>query len=130
LLQDLSCTDQILEQVTFSIIPTDTGGVIVFSWIGNNTAGKRFLKSLDAHSDAELPNVIARIAFEYLENTFSSPTWWDSLDETDKKVLCQRQISGTTLKRRTAQSLRDDGLDIVSWPITSRDTNIDLSIES
>ena len=127
-LQDLMIVDRLLEQITFSIIPTDNGGAVVFSWIGKSEVGTKFLKTLHLLTDQGIPDAIARFTFEHFENTFVSPIWWDGLPSSTQKALMDRQLSGTVVKERTAQSLKDDGVRSVSWLITSRDTNIDFSV--
>jgi hypothetical protein len=123
LLQDLSDTTIIIDQITFSLIATDEGGAAVFNWIGKSKACEQLIKSLDALSDAELPYALVRYVFESFENVFFSPNWWDGLDEDSKRVLQRRAISFDKLP----DSLRDDGLKTVLWKIEARKTNVPLN---
>jgi len=67
--------------------------------------------------------------FEYFENIFASPIWWDSLDDTVKNNLLKRQREGgaTRATLPNPDCLKDDGIRAVSWVVPSPDTNIDLS---
>lgn len=101
---------------------------IVFSWLGKSEAAERFVKSLHALSDHELPHAIVRFSFEYFENIFVSPVWWEGLSNSTQQILLQRQRAGLpSSPERTARCLVDDGLRVVNWSIASRETNIPSS---
>lgn len=127
-LQHLSDTSKQIEHITFSLIPTDSGGAAVFSWHGKSNVGEQFIKSLDALRDHELPHAIVRFVFESFENVFASPVWWDNLDNMVQKKLLQRQLSGlpSSGPEGDASRLVDDGVRAVQWKVLSRETNIML----
>jgi len=123
-LQDIGDTSIIVDHLTFSLIATESGGAIVFSWHGKSDIAEQFVKSLDALSDYELPHAIVRFTFEYFENVFVSPNWWKGLDGTTQRRLLQRQWAGLPATGRTDDCLIDDGLRVVNWIIASRETNL------
>jgi hypothetical protein len=124
-LQSLANVSSILDHITFSLIATDNGGAIVFSWLGQSNAGKMLVSTLDSLSDVELPHAILRFAFEYFENLYVSPVWWDNLDNSATQALLTRQMTGAMPDSwHTPFSLRDDDLRLISWAISSRATNI------
>ena len=117
----------LFDHITFSIIATDYGGVIIFGWLGKSNSAKKFIKSLNAIPDDLLPDAITRFTFEYFENVYVSPEWWDSLDDVAQQKLVFRQMTETSPdRRRTAECLKDDGLRIVSWKVIARKTNLRL----
>jgi len=126
-LQNLLDFNTPLDLITFTIIVTDGGGAIVFSWINESNAGKNLVRSLHSLSHDKLPDAMARLTFEHFQNVYASPNWWDGLDEVVKRKLLYRQSTGTLLgPERSASSLLDDGLSIVRWDVVFRDTNISL----
>lgn len=74
-LQRLGNLHQMASWMHFSLIATDTGGAAIFSWLGDNHVCTRFVRSLNALSDHELPHAIVRYMFEFFENTYFSPSW-------------------------------------------------------
>ena len=105
--------------ITFSIIPVDEGGAIVFATLDSGKDVSQFFNSLKSLSQDRLPNAITRYTFEFHENVFMSPTWWDSLSNDKKKGLISRAASGVRPDEVTApKRLTDDGIDYINWNIT------------
>jgi SEC-C motif len=123
-LQNILDTSIIVDHLTFSLIATESGGAAVFSWYGKSDSAEQFVKSLDSFSDDELPHAIVRFTFEYFENVFVSPTWWEGLNDTEQQSLLRRQWSGLPSTGQTYDCLTDDGLRTVNWTISSRETNL------
>ena len=124
-LQKLVSPRTLLQLITYSVIATDTGGAIVFGWLGDSPVNTRFIKSLDSLSDSQLPHAILRFTFEYFENVFMSPGWWDGLGDSAKNSLLRRVLSEAHPEMpRTDSCLIDDGIRVVKWSIASRETNI------
>jgi hypothetical protein len=115
----------IADQITFSIIATDTGGAAVFGWMDKSEICEQFVTSLNTLSDAELPHALVRFAFSSFENVFFSPKWWGALGHTAKLAIQKRAASMMDLEEDTdSHSLEDDGIRAVSWRVASRETNI------
>ena len=83
------------EGMQFSLIATRKGGAAVFTWLERNQACERFLGSLDRISDDHLPSAILRFAFEYFENTFFKPSWWENLTSGERTHLHRLQACPT-----------------------------------
>ena len=54
----------IAEQMTFSLIGTDSGGAAVFNWLGENKVCLNFIQSLHSISDNDIPHAILRFCFD------------------------------------------------------------------
>jgi len=123
-LQDLSDLNIISENLSFSIIATDFGGVIIYSWADRNISSARLIKSLTNLNPQKQVNASARFAFENFENLFISPNWWETLDPQVQQKIFQRHLSGTPDYPHMANDLVDDGLDLVSWKVMKIETNL------
>ncbi len=126
LLQELRTYGTLPDHLSFSLLTTNEGGAAVFSWLGENRASEKFVKSLASLSNDLLPHAIIRFSFEHFENIFASPNWWEGLEETAKQSLLFKQMSVTMPQRmkRVSNYLLDDGLRAVSWKVVARETNL------
>lgn len=124
-LQDLADLSKLSENLAFSVIATNFGGVVIYSWIDKNISSTRLINSLRSLNPHEQLNASARFAFDNFENIFMSPRWWDTLDRQVKQKIFRRHLSGTPDYPHTATDLLDDGLDLASWKVTKIETNLE-----
>jgi len=111
------------EGAHFSMISTDTGSAAVFSWLRRYSLCDGFVSTLDDLPDSAVPHAVVRYAFEYFENTYMSPDWWDSLDDSTHAVLMERQMRELPPEfefPRPDNCLEDDGVRSVTWTVQSR----------
>ena len=122
-LQDIYDLESPLDVIYYSLIPTEAGSAAVFSWIPKwGNACLRFMESLKAAPRQEIPNLIIRLSFEYLENVFFSPKWWNTLSPEEKTSIQGRFISGI-LKERKAYCLSDDKVEYTEASVLDIVTN-------
>ena len=113
--------------LTFSLIATDDGGAAVFSWPSDHVKSADVIKTLHEIGDDNLPHAIIRFTFEFFENTYVSPSWWDALDRVAQASLKTRQLRDIGVPAefpRPDRCLLDDGIRVVGWPVVSRRTSI------
>ncbi len=121
LLQDLSNYDITLCPISFSLIPTEKGGAFVFSWIQkDNSICEPLAASLDDLPDDQITHAIVRYVFEFCENHYLHPDWWEALSSNDKKRVTDRVQCAASPAQRLASCLTDDDLRLVSWTVSSR----------
>lgn len=126
-LQTLTDLDVTPQMITFSLIATEDGGAAIFSWVGPTQAGKDLIKSFDSLRDDEICHAIARFSFEYVENIFISPDWWENLSGQIQHKLAMRLMTEMRPDiKRVSSCLKDDGVRITAWPVVGRSTNISL----
>jgi hypothetical protein len=111
-----------LDQITFSLIATEQGGAFIFAWhVSSDASCRKLAASLDALSDDELPHAIVRFVFEFCENRYFNPNWWDGVDQKIRDTLMSRfEIAASSDKLRAATCLLDDGIRAVTWKATGR----------
>lgn len=85
-LQDFSDEEANLETIHFSILPNGTGAYVVFSFLDTESASPRALvNAILSHSRAA--DLIAWMAFTYVENTFLRPSWGYGLDPAGMQAV-------------------------------------------
>ena len=100
------------ELITFNLTTINGRGVAMLGWIdGDAGPAATFSNSFAAVPPREKANASLRLAFEYLENTFLRPSWWQSLGELKRNVILHHAISGIgeSAPERGPASLQDDG---------------------
>lgn len=115
-----------IDYLTLSIIATDKGGAIIFSWINEKSGScTRLIESIDSLSDIDLPHAVVRFVYSYVANVYSSPAWWENLSLADRENLEDRMLSGLGISKILRKNcLIDDGRRLVSWKVLSRETNL------
>jgi hypothetical protein len=86
-LQVLHDDEHVLESLMFGMAATDAGGAAVFTWLKKDPAPEAFIKSLLQKKEDLLPSILVQFMFTFIENTFFSARWWDSLSETHQDHL-------------------------------------------
>jgi len=65
----------ILHTMSLSLVHFDAGGAAIFSWLDKSSdVPIKFVKSLDALTDDQMPHALLRYVFEYSENVYFSRT--------------------------------------------------------
>jgi hypothetical protein len=121
-LQNLGDYSRTMEQISFALIATEQGGAFILAWHNSsNEVCRELAASLDTLPDADVPNSIVRFAFEFCENRYFNPDWWDGSDQNTKDSLMRRfQIAASPNELRAATCLLDDGVRAVSWKVKER----------
>jgi len=114
--QNLFDAQKLYPAVSISVFPTNPGGAVVFSWpdIGAKEP-IQFCKSLDAIPSNRKTSAIIRMLFEYCGNIALSPSWWEALDTPIQNMLMGHFHNGTPSEPRSADCLKDDGLNLDDW---------------
>lgn len=112
-----------LDRISFSILMKGSNGLIIFSCFKNEKKSIKFLESIDSIIDNDLPDSIVRFVFEFFENTYMSPTWWEGLSEENKNALIKRMNASVDFVERPSNTLMNDGNKYVNWEIVKRYKN-------
>lgn len=112
------------EAIHFSLITTEQAGAAIFTWLERKGISEEFIKSLDLISNVDLPHAITRFIFEYFENTYLRPSWWENLSGDVRRQLHHRMaMLDSVLVEHQPRCLIDDGLRTVNWRVVARKTN-------
>lgn len=112
----------IARPVAQSILPmSESRGVIIYSWLDENEGATALVESLDKLADADIPSAAVRYAFEFSDNCFFSPSWWNALHDSSKMgVIARFNETANPFNPRRTSALVDDGLPLVAWPVQER----------
>ena len=118
-LQILNHPNTSADTMTCSIIKTANGSAIVLAWLSEtNEACSRFVASLEKISNGLLPTAIIRMVFEYGENVFFSPSWWNNLDESAKNII---KTHANSFYDKPSDCLKHDDKKLALWSVTRRE---------
>jgi hypothetical protein len=121
-LQYLGDLSKTMDQILFALITTERGGAFVFAWHDSGTeVCRKLAASLDALPDNDLSHAIVRFVFEFCDNRYFNPDWWEGTDQNTKDALMRRfqtSVSPNELRAGTCQF--DDGVRAVSWTVIGR----------
>lgn len=77
------------ETLLYGVVSVDAGGAVVMVWPKNHVAPQRLLSSMLERGIEALPGLLTQFMFAYVENTFFSNEWWQSLTHTDRQHLTE-----------------------------------------
>jgi hypothetical protein len=86
-LQVLHDQDSDIQQLPFGIEATADGGAAVFTWRTSDAAPNQFVQSLLANDKRKLPHLLVQFIFAFIENTYFSEDWWNSLSPVNRDHL-------------------------------------------
>ncbi|NTU49730.1 MAG: hypothetical protein HGA87_02340 [Desulfobulbaceae bacterium] len=90
-LQDFEDLDADMSQICMSVIPIETGGAAIFSWLdSSNSAPARFFESVTQAAD--LTSAVVHAIFDNTENIAMNPAWYEALTETERQYLFSRMM--------------------------------------
>lgn len=88
-LQNFEDLEAEMSQICMSVVPTETGGAAIFSWLdSSNAAPQRFFESV-ANAPDRTSSVLHAI-FDNTDNFAMKPTWYEGLTAADKAYVFSR----------------------------------------
>jgi hypothetical protein len=108
--QDFTDLEGDMSSFCFSLIPLETGGAAVFSWLDlSNAAPKRFFESVVGQAD--LTTAVMHVVLDNTENIALSPSWYENLTSDEKNYVFSRVLqfeAGPDYadRKRSGRSLR------------------------
>lgn len=107
ILQDFANIEACLETVHFSILPTATGTIVVFSFLDTEDfAPRQLVRAILEHPRRD--DLVIWVAFAYIENTMLRPSWWTGLPQSMKDAT--RDAFDHNVDLQSQESLTIDAL--------------------
>ncbi|MDI3326406.1 SEC-C domain-containing protein [Pontibacterium granulatum] len=109
-LQKLGLQQYKYDYIFFNCISYEGRGCFVFSWLTEDDKHcSKFIASLLELDDHEIADALVRFCYSFSENTWASPSWWDSLDSSSQQSITERLLQGTPMAAHPEDCLMDDG---------------------
>ncbi|VWX36519.1 conserved hypothetical protein [Limnobacter sp. 130] len=90
-LQDFEDLESETSQICISVIPTETGGAAIFSWLDSaNSAPQRYFDSVVRSQD--LTASVLHVIFDNTENFAINPSWYEGMTESEKSYVFSRVV--------------------------------------
>ena len=90
-LQEFDNLEAEMSQIFLSLIPVDTGGAAVFSWLDTaNSAPRRFYESVLRGRDKT--SAVLHAVLDNTENVALAPAWYESLTQAQRDYVFSRMI--------------------------------------
>ena len=109
-LQDLLSPSS-LDSISINAIAAPSGGFIVFQWFEEAAASQKLMSSLIELPACQYANAVTIFAFEFSENLFISPAWWNGLDTNTQTSLEARVMNII----HSSECLIPDNIQYHSW---------------
>ncbi len=118
-LQDLNSITE-YKPICFSAWAAYNHATAVFCWHESaNDICIPFIDSLRRSPAERLANRILSMAFEVSDNVAFQAEWWESISETDRRLIVNRAFSGVGRFDRKRDCMADDGLQAISCAIVN-----------
>jgi hypothetical protein len=86
-LQALHALETPIEELPFGVVAAPKGGAVVFLWRPHEQKPRQFVESLLKNETRMLAGLLVQFMFAYVENTYFSVQWWESLSEFARQHL-------------------------------------------
>ena len=77
----------IIERIYVAVVSSDRGGAVILTWRRGLTHLESFINELKNLRREVLPSVLVQMMFAYIENTYFSAEWWDSLGKNHREHI-------------------------------------------
>lgn len=124
-LQRLGLQDEVYEYIFFNCISYENKGCFVFSWLASNEKYcDKFVDSLLKLGNEQVSDALVRFCYSFSENTWASPSWWNSLSEEARDSIGKRLMHGTPMAIHPPKCLVDDGYKYKAMSINRREFRV------
>lgn len=129
-LQNLSTAKVPAHSLSFGIAAMEEGGAFVATWPKEFAKCDEFINSLLTERTEDIPSILIEFVFAYVENTYFSECWWNSLPSAQSASL--KELAGVPVPY--GSPLQYSRMRYLDWSVVSieppraKKTNSDTSI--
>jgi hypothetical protein len=118
--QELALVKGRAEWLTISFVRGKPYGAVVLTWPNvPDSAMRGFVEFIDQLSEADATNTLLRYVFQESDNIYFSPTWWNSIADSQRRSLVRRINAGDGQVSRKL-NLLVNGEHIVDWKVRAK----------
>lgn len=104
--------------VGMHLFAADGKAVLAFTWLREDDAARRFARSFADLPREQMASLAIQCAFEHVEHTCMSDTWWSSLKRPMQAALLERVRRANSLHYRRSPRCLSYRLRYADWPIS------------
>ena len=96
--QDLTDMSKPCLNLSFTLLPNDSGGMAVLAWLPDaDPVCRRFVQSFMNINADRKSDALVQYVYDSFENFAAEPQWWESLPSTAQDELKMRLLNWTEL---------------------------------
>jgi len=109
-------TEETCQGVTFNILASCERAALCMTWLKEEAVPEAFAHSFLSQSPDLYTSLAIQTAFEHLENTCVTPSWWDNLKRVEQQALLLRmRMAGSMFEDRKSNCLSFSGIRHDDW---------------
>lgn len=92
--------------IAFNLLNINGRSYAIFGWLDDPYGvAQDYIKSIKSHPETSMADLIFKISFQNLENTYMMQSWWDNLGQDHQQAICELFRTGLGEIPKTAKSL-------------------------
>ncbi|MDH2342757.1 hypothetical protein [Bradyrhizobium sp. SSUT77] len=99
------------------LLAADGAAVLAFTWLRANSAAEQFVRSFAARAREQMASLAVQCAFEHIEHTCMSDTWWSNLERPMRAALLERVRRANSLAYRRSPRCLSYRIPYADWPV-------------
>jgi hypothetical protein len=103
--------------VAVHLLAADGAAVLAFTWLRANSAAEQFARSFAARPREQMASLAIQCAFEHVEHTCMSETWWHNLKQPMRAALLERVRRANSLAYRRSPRCLSYRVPYADWPV-------------
>jgi hypothetical protein len=107
--------------VAMHMLAADGTAVLAFTWLKTDAAPERFVRTFAARPQKQMASLAVQCAFEHIEHTCMSETWWSNVKRPKQSALIERVRRANSLAYRCSPRCLSYRIRYADWPVADID---------
>jgi hypothetical protein len=103
--------------VAMHLLAADGAAVLAFTWLQSDSAAERFVRTFAARPKEQMASLAVQCAFEHIEHTCMSDSWWSNLKRSMQAALVDRVRRANSLAYRRSPRCLSYRMRYADWPV-------------
>lgn len=103
--------------VAMHLLAADGAAVLAFTWLQGDRAAGQFVRTFAARPRQEMASLAVQCAFEHIEHTCMSESWWSDLKRPMRANLLERVRRANSLAYRRSPRCLSYRVRYADWPV-------------
>jgi hypothetical protein len=121
ILQEMGDLSKPLELICVSSIAVEENGAVAFTWLSGQRTSLLLCESLERVPIERISSALIRLMFQFSENIYLTPSWWNSLSKEVQVSLVRRLNTGMVGgEDHSTGCLMEDNMTPSPWRVVDR----------